>query len=687
MFAALLKWEETQHPRDAKGQFVTFYHGTRARDVPSIVREGLKPGAAGLVWATESRADAQRFAEGLNYPEPTPDATVVEIRVPKGSFFFEKPLTPGRKDPPGTRTVRFPKAIPPEYVVKFDPAQPRGTGGRWVKVGEQIANLKAKYPAVAKNYPRDTHTEMGSIESHTKDVGREWEKQLTHEELVGISLRFGSDVEKLMASAIALHDIGKAEAIEEGEGKHAQHQHTIPILQDVLRKEGFSEKDVMLATELMNHDLIGPLFRGYEGFKAKEANVVAELKDKAKAVGMDVADFVTLQLAFYQADASAYPYITQYMRQEPSGKWTFAGNKKIAAIEALQVKKIDLTFVNVLLWDEALHPRDAGGKFSETRGDRSPHEQKRRDFMAIAKRHEREHVILDRMRAQMAAKWKVWSEDLAKGRKKPLKPEGAAAKKLPSYKEAKALEEAFHARYQVATQKQRKLEAEAKEILKVPVADRSDVEFVDDKQMPITIPLRKKHAQQILAKLRQFDGSGALVSSKFTAEQVERIKGLGQAYSDVFLSSLKENPDGSFSLPSTLRLSEAPSPRAFADGMGIYLGSGRELENTVNHEVAHHIELRSGAARVAAIEVREKLANQPREVYKLKTVSPALDDTEEAVRGKFPDPYSAKLYPGDQATEMISTGVESYLADPLTFARTRPEHFNLIFDIMQGKYR
>jgi len=180
---------------------------------------------------------------------------------------------------------------------------------------------------------------MGSIEAHTGDVGREWEKQLTDEELAGISERFGSDVGRLMESAIPLHDIGKAEAIEEGGGKEQQHEYTTPILQDVLRKEGFSEKDITLATELMNHDLIGPLFRGYEGFKAKEAEVVAKLQEKAKKVGMNIADFVTLQLAFYQADASAYPYITQYMDQEPSGKWTFRGNKKIAAIEALVRKR------------------------------------------------------------------------------------------------------------------------------------------------------------------------------------------------------------------------------------------------------------------------------------------------------------------------------------------------------------
>lgn len=117
-FGMTQKWDESQHPRDVKGQFITLYHGTRQQHVESIRREGLKPGAAGLVWATESREEAQRFAEQLDYPNPTPGATVVEIRAPKGSFFFEKPLTPGRKDPPGKRVARFAGGVRPEWVVK-----------------------------------------------------------------------------------------------------------------------------------------------------------------------------------------------------------------------------------------------------------------------------------------------------------------------------------------------------------------------------------------------------------------------------------------------------------------------------------------------------------------------------------------------------------------------------------------
>jgi hypothetical protein len=103
--------------------------------------------------------------------------------------------------------------------------------------------------------------------------------------------------------------------------------------------------------------------------------------------------------------------------------------------------------------------------------------------------------------------------------------------------------------------------------------------------------------------------------------------------------------------------------------------------------MAHHIELRSPAVLKGALALRESLADSPREVYKLNTVRPSLGPDEEAVRGTFPDPYVGKVYPKDLATEIVSTGVESYIADPIRFAQERPEHFGFIFDVLHGKYR
>ena len=49
---------------------------------------------------------------------------------------------------------------------------------------------------------------------------------------------------------------------------------------------------------------------------------------------MPVSDFVKLQLAVYNSDASSYPYIRQFMTNT-GDKWTFSGNKKLAEVEAL----------------------------------------------------------------------------------------------------------------------------------------------------------------------------------------------------------------------------------------------------------------------------------------------------------------------------------------------------------------
>jgi hypothetical protein len=251
-------------------------------------------------------------------------------------------------------------------LLDFNPDQPRDESGRWAGgVASRMAVLKAKYPVVAQNYAKHSGTEMGSIEAHTGDVAREWETQLTPEHLSDISTRFGSDVQRLMESAIPLHDIGKPAALARGD-KHLQHAHTVPILQDVLRKEGFREKDIALATELLNHDKLGALMQRHG---RDTAEVVAEKLDaKAQKVGMSTKDFATLQMAFFNADAAAYPFVQHYMEQEPSGKWTFERAKQLAPIAALIHSTRHLSTYDVpaftLDWDEGQHPRDDKGQFA-----------------------------------------------------------------------------------------------------------------------------------------------------------------------------------------------------------------------------------------------------------------------------------------------------------------------------------
>lgn len=194
--------------------------------------------------------------------------------------------------------------------------------------------LKNTYENVAQNLVKHSGTEMGSIESHTKDVIKQWKTQVAPEEFIDISKRFGADVEALLNTALPLHDIGKPGAIAQG-NKAFQHQHTIPIMTEVLRAEGFSGKEVELATELFNHDMIGELLQGSS--KLTPEQVAGKLIQKAEKIGMNPSDFAKLQLAFFQADAASYPFVTQFMKQQPGGKW-ISGNAKVKPIEDLIAK-------------------------------------------------------------------------------------------------------------------------------------------------------------------------------------------------------------------------------------------------------------------------------------------------------------------------------------------------------------
>lgn len=330
-------------------------------------------------------------------------------------------------------------------------------------------------------------------------------------------------------------------------------------------------------------------------------------------------------------------------------------------------------------------PGEVGGSSSDGdsgTGRTVTREQVRHEFDAMIKTRDQQNDHVNDLRVKVNAAWNKWGEDLKNHKPHPLKPDGVAAKKLPSYQEAKAIETEFHAAYTDQTNREYKMQAAARELLKVPVDDRSKVVFKEDDKAPLLHPAVANHAMKALSVFRQFDGSGAFVPISFPAEKVDDFK---RIFGDDTM--LDQNRDGSYSLPVRLSLEKSDNGRAHATLTGVALGGGPTLEHQVFHEVAHHIELRNHAVKEAAIALRDKLADAPRQVYPLKTINPALGDDEMALRGRFPDPYSGKIYPDDIATEMVSTGVEAYLTDPVRFAKERPEHFQFIFDVMHGKYR
>ena len=138
--------------------------------------------------------------------------------------------------------------------------------------------------------------EKYSIKRHTLMVMGQFEKYFAGRELpAGMSKNF-------FRTFLALHDIGKSDAIKKSGDRKNQHRYTVEIMRHVLSQLDFSDEEVSVAVALVSGDVIGGYIRGhYSGKKATE-----ELAKMADDAGLPFYDFLKLLLVFYQADAGSY---------------------------------------------------------------------------------------------------------------------------------------------------------------------------------------------------------------------------------------------------------------------------------------------------------------------------------------------------------------------------------------------
>lgn len=256
------------------------------------------------------------------------------------------------------RMIRDPKPKVSSLSGEFDEAlHPRDQSGKFTDGNSTVDRLERAYPDVAARYAQHSGTEMGSVGSHTRDVSQGWARQMPPKTLAPISKRWGHDLGPLLSATIALHDIGKGEANARGGYQHA---HTVPVLQYVLGAEGFEERDIRLAAELVNHDLIGKLVRTDTRDTVVASTVAQAMRAKADAVGMPLDDFVTLQTAYFLADASAYPYVQKNaLRQRADGSWELRDRSRLDAMLALLTRK------DLAGFDES-QARDEHGRWADT---------------------------------------------------------------------------------------------------------------------------------------------------------------------------------------------------------------------------------------------------------------------------------------------------------------------------------
>lgn len=138
--------------------------------------------------------------------------------------------------------------------------------------------------------------EKYSIKRHTLMVMGQFEKYFGKSELpAGVGRSF-------FRTFLALHDIGKADAIRKTGDKHNQHRYTVEIMGSLLSQLNFSEQEVRIALALVSEDIIGGYIKGhYSGKGATE-----ELGKMADDAGLPFYGFLRLFLIFYQVDAGSY---------------------------------------------------------------------------------------------------------------------------------------------------------------------------------------------------------------------------------------------------------------------------------------------------------------------------------------------------------------------------------------------
>ena len=114
----------------------------------------------------------------------------------------------------------------------------------------------------------------------------------------------------------------------------------------------------------------------------------------------------------------------------------------------------------------------------------------------------------------------------------------------------------------------------------------------------------------------------------------------------------------------------------------VYTGTKKQV---LIHELGHTIEFSSSNVFTKLNKHRRaRAAADPRGVTNMNRLYPGrgYDPREATHRDKWTDPYQGIIYDG--ATELMSMGVEFLFKDPVKFARSDPDTFDLIVNLLRG---
>jgi hypothetical protein len=199
-------------------------------------------------------------------------------------------------------------------ILKKDPFSP-----------ENLLEFLKQDPVLAAQYKGGIGLQFScSLEEHTILVLKQFEKYFKDVELPG---KTGHHLFRLI---LALHDIGKPEAVREGD-KRLQHKFTKNMLVNLKGYLPLSGEEWDLTMSLLERDPIGYFLRGY--ITLEESMV--QIKVLAKKSHKSLRDFFDLMTIYYQVDAGGYtsdagwkPLLDKlFVRDEKVSRLTFDSQK------------------------------------------------------------------------------------------------------------------------------------------------------------------------------------------------------------------------------------------------------------------------------------------------------------------------------------------------------------------------
>ena len=170
---------------------------------------------------------------------------------------------------------------------------------KFVKEDLGYADTYAKKVGVVEGY---------NLEEHTLEVMKNFERYKLKERLPAVK---DLNLLPLIRFALVVHDIGKPEAVENGD-KNKQHYYTKIILEKEMTKLGFLDNEKNFVLALISGDPLGKVIRKWISLETAYAQVI-QMKDQA---GMNLKDFFETLILYYTADAYSYPIVRSLFEEK-----------------------------------------------------------------------------------------------------------------------------------------------------------------------------------------------------------------------------------------------------------------------------------------------------------------------------------------------------------------------------------